>query len=105
MVKLEDAIRYSYGFFYIIFSLGAMYFAMLFISWNLENSVSNAFNRSLERKLNASAPLSMFDDIQFTKLNPGHFVQVLHFSLRSARSFVKTNGVGNMGSRGCCRNL
>ncbi|KAK8692543.1 hypothetical protein V6N13_076001 [Hibiscus sabdariffa] len=48
-----------------------------------------AFNRSLEKKLNASGPLSMFDDIQFTKLNPGHFVQVLHFSLRSARGFVK----------------
>ncbi|GMI82280.1 CHIQUITA1-LIKE 6, unfertilized embryo sac 1 [Hibiscus trionum] len=48
-----------------------------------------AFNRSLEKKLNATGPLSMFDDIQFTKLNPAHFVQVLHFSLRSARCFVK----------------
>ncbi|KAE8688250.1 putative alpha,alpha-trehalose-phosphate synthase 7-like [Hibiscus syriacus] len=48
-----------------------------------------AFNKSLETKLNAKSPLSMFDDIQFTKLNPGHFVQVLHFSLRSARGFVK----------------
>ncbi|XP_021291417.1 probable serine incorporator isoform X1 [Herrania umbratica] len=37
-VKLEDDIRYNYGFFHMIFSLGAMYFAMLFISWNLENS-------------------------------------------------------------------
>ncbi|XP_039033634.1 probable serine incorporator [Hibiscus syriacus] len=40
MVKLEDDIRYSYGFFHIIFSLGAMYFAMLFISWNLQNSAT-----------------------------------------------------------------
>ncbi|KAL3828338.1 hypothetical protein ACJIZ3_017140 [Penstemon smallii] len=31
----EDDIPYSYGFFHLVFSLGAMYFAMLFISWNL----------------------------------------------------------------------
>ncbi|XVF38095.1 hypothetical protein REPUB_Repub20aG0068500 [Reevesia pubescens] len=37
-VKLEDDIRYHYGFFHMIFSLGGMYFAMLFISWNLEDS-------------------------------------------------------------------
>ncbi|KAL4333694.1 hypothetical protein GQ457_07G029850 [Hibiscus cannabinus] len=48
-----------------------------------------ALNESLEKKLNPSGPLLMFDDFQFTKLNPSHFVQVLHFSLRSARSFVK----------------
>ncbi|KAI4346041.1 hypothetical protein L6164_013123 [Bauhinia variegata] len=34
----EDDIPYKYGFFHMIFSLGAMYFAMLFISWNLNNS-------------------------------------------------------------------
>ncbi|XVF27451.1 hypothetical protein REPUB_Repub14bG0107500 [Reevesia pubescens] len=48
-----------------------------------------AFNKSLEKKLNASGPLSMFDNIQFTTLNPSHFVQVLHCTLRSVRSFVK----------------
>lgn len=32
---LEDDVPYSYGFFHLVFSLGAMYFAMLFISWNL----------------------------------------------------------------------
>ncbi|KAL5784455.1 hypothetical protein ACOSQ2_006847 [Xanthoceras sorbifolium] len=37
-VQLDDDIPYKYGFFHLIFSLGAMYFAMLFISWNLENS-------------------------------------------------------------------
>ncbi|KAK3187774.1 hypothetical protein Dsin_027335 [Dipteronia sinensis] len=37
-VQLDDDIPYNYGFFHLIFSLGAMYFAMLFISWNLENS-------------------------------------------------------------------
>ncbi|KAJ7979719.1 Serinc-domain containing serine and sphingolipid biosynthesis protein [Quillaja saponaria] len=34
----EDDIPYKYGFFHLIFSLGAMYFGMLFISWNLSNS-------------------------------------------------------------------
>lgn len=33
--QTEDDIPYSYGFFHLVFSLGAMYFAMLFISWNL----------------------------------------------------------------------
>ncbi|CAK9173635.1 unnamed protein product [Ilex paraguariensis] len=37
-VLLEDDIPYKYGFFHLIFSLGAMYFAMLFISWNLDSS-------------------------------------------------------------------
>ncbi|OMO76167.1 hypothetical protein CCACVL1_15873 [Corchorus capsularis] len=47
------------------------------------------FNKSLEKKLNASGPLSMFDNIQFPTLNPSHFVQVLHCCLRSVRSFVR----------------
>ncbi|ESW17422.1 hypothetical protein PHAVU_007G238300 [Phaseolus vulgaris] len=37
-VEHEDDIPYSYGFFHLVFSLGAMYFAMLFISWDLNNS-------------------------------------------------------------------
>ncbi|THG00924.1 hypothetical protein TEA_001327 [Camellia sinensis var. sinensis] len=37
-VQHEDDIPYKYGFFHLIFSLGAMYFAMLFISWNLDSS-------------------------------------------------------------------
>ncbi|KAK0606645.1 hypothetical protein LWI29_002049 [Acer saccharum] len=37
-VQMDDDIPYKYGFFHLVFSLGAMYFAMLFISWNLENS-------------------------------------------------------------------
>ncbi|WVY95979.1 hypothetical protein V8G54_028130 [Vigna mungo] len=37
-VEQEDDIPYSYGFFHLVFSLGAMYFAMLFISWDLNNS-------------------------------------------------------------------
>ncbi|KAF8014319.1 hypothetical protein BT93_H0228 [Corymbia citriodora subsp. variegata] len=37
-VQLEDDVPYKYGFFHLVFSLGAMYFAMLFICWNLENT-------------------------------------------------------------------
>lgn len=33
-VQLEDDLPYMYGFFHLVFSLGAMYFAMLFISWD-----------------------------------------------------------------------
>ncbi|KAL4591032.1 hypothetical protein LXL04_003980 [Taraxacum kok-saghyz] len=36
--QMEDDIPYRYGFFHLVFSLGAMYFAMLFISWNLDSS-------------------------------------------------------------------
>ncbi|KAA3454744.1 putative serine incorporator isoform X1 [Gossypium australe] len=46
-VKLEDDIRYNYGFFHMIFSLGAMYFAMLFISWNLKDSATDYFTINL----------------------------------------------------------
>lgn len=47
------------------------------------------FNKSLEKRLNASGPLSMFDHIQFRALNPTHFVQFRHSVLRSVKSFVK----------------
>ncbi|CAN1144678.1 Probable serine incorporator [Linum perenne] len=36
----EDDIPYDYGFFHLVFALGAMYFAMLFISWNLKSSAT-----------------------------------------------------------------
>ncbi|CAK7336190.1 unnamed protein product [Dovyalis caffra] len=36
----EDDIPYDYGFFHLVFAFGAMYFAMLFISWNLKNSAT-----------------------------------------------------------------
>ncbi|XP_065864893.1 uncharacterized protein [Euphorbia lathyris] len=39
-VEEEDNIPYDYGFFHMVFALGAMYFAMLFISWNLNNSAT-----------------------------------------------------------------
>ncbi|KAL2923113.1 Serine incorporator 3 [Bienertia sinuspersici] len=37
-IQEEDDIPYKYGFFHLVFSLGAMYFAMLFINWNLNSS-------------------------------------------------------------------
>ncbi|XP_021859121.1 uncharacterized protein [Spinacia oleracea] len=37
-VEEEDDIPYKYGFFHLVFSLGAMYFAMLFINWDLNSS-------------------------------------------------------------------
>ncbi|KAH7657333.1 Serine incorporator/TMS membrane protein [Dioscorea alata] len=30
----EDSVPYGYGFFHFVFSVGSMYFAMLFIGWN-----------------------------------------------------------------------
>ncbi|XP_031501706.1 uncharacterized protein LOC116265293 isoform X2 [Nymphaea colorata] len=38
-VQKEDDVPYKYGFFHAIFSLGAMYFAMLFVSWDLKHSI------------------------------------------------------------------
>lgn len=32
--RLEDDVPYGYGFFHFVFATGAMYFAMLLISWN-----------------------------------------------------------------------
>ncbi|TYI59478.1 hypothetical protein E1A91_D10G039300v1 [Gossypium mustelinum] len=48
-----------------------------------------AFNKSTEKKLNETGPLFMFDNIQFTTLNPSHFIQVLHCALKSVRSYVR----------------
>ncbi|KAJ8762050.1 hypothetical protein K2173_006652 [Erythroxylum novogranatense] len=48
-----------------------------------------AYNKSLEKRLSFSGPIPLLDDIKLSSLNPGHFVQFLHFTLRSMRSFVK----------------
>ena len=37
-VQEEYDIPYNYGFFHLVFSLGAMYFAMLLINWNINSS-------------------------------------------------------------------
>lgn len=46
-------------------------------------------NKAMEKRLNASGCLSVFDNFRIGSLGPHHFVQVLHFALRSVRSFVK----------------
>ncbi|KAF7840349.1 protein GRAVITROPIC IN THE LIGHT 1 [Senna tora] len=48
-----------------------------------------SFNKSLEKKLNSSGSLSIFDNLRLSALNPTHFVQFLDHALRSIRSFVK----------------
>ncbi|XP_028764802.1 protein GRAVITROPIC IN THE LIGHT 1 [Neltuma alba] len=48
-----------------------------------------AFNKSLEKKLNSSGALSMFENLRFSALNPTHFIQFLHHTIRSVRSFAK----------------
>ncbi|KAF1875688.1 hypothetical protein Lal_00006318 [Lupinus albus] len=50
---------------------------------------SMAYNKSLEKKLNSSGLLSMFDNVKLSLLNLTHFVQFLNHTLRSIRSFVK----------------
>ncbi|KAK7318841.1 hypothetical protein RJT34_03548 [Clitoria ternatea] len=54
---------------------------------HLDECVS--FNKSLEKKLNSSGSLSLFDNLTRSVLNPTHFVHFLHHALRSIRSFVK----------------
>ncbi|KAK4271745.1 hypothetical protein QN277_020389 [Acacia crassicarpa] len=50
---------------------------------------SLAFNKSLEKKLNSSGSLSLFENLRLSALNPTHFVQFLHYTMRSVRRFVK----------------
>ncbi|PON80640.1 hypothetical protein PanWU01x14_001960 [Parasponia andersonii] len=54
----------------------------------LEESVS--MNKSMEKKLNSSGSLSVFDNLRGSGLNPTHFTEFLnHVTLRSVRNFVK----------------
>ncbi|KAJ0836717.1 putative protein gravitropic in the light 1 [Helianthus annuus] len=46
-------------------------------------------NKSIETKLNSSACFPLRDDVTLHNLTPTHFVDVLHYALRSVRSFVK----------------
>lgn len=46
-------------------------------------------NRTIEKKLTASGSLSPLDNVVFSNLNLGGYAQVLGFTLRSVRSFVK----------------
>ncbi|CAK8578586.1 unnamed protein product [Lathyrus sativus] len=48
-----------------------------------------SFNKSLEKKLNSNASLSLFVNLELSSLNHTHFVYFLHHTLRSIKSFVK----------------
>lgn len=37
--KDDGSLPYSYGFFHFVFALGAMYLAMLFVGWNLHQTM------------------------------------------------------------------
>jgi hypothetical protein len=36
----QDEVPYGYGFFHLVFAMGAMYFAMLFVGWNLHERMN-----------------------------------------------------------------
>jgi hypothetical protein len=39
-IQSEEDAPYSYEIFHIVFAVGAMYFAMLFISWELNHPIT-----------------------------------------------------------------
>jgi hypothetical protein len=39
-MQSEEDVPYSYEVFHIVFAVGAMYFAMLFISWELKHPIT-----------------------------------------------------------------
>ncbi|KAH9326469.1 hypothetical protein KI387_006647 [Taxus chinensis] len=38
-LQSDDDVPYGYGFFHFVFSMGSMYFAMLFVGWNLHQTM------------------------------------------------------------------
>eukprot|EP00249_Psilotum_nudum_P007957 c20942_g1_i4 orf=486-1598(+) len=38
-VKTDEDVPYGYGFFHFVFAMGSMYFAMLFVGWNLHQTM------------------------------------------------------------------
>ncbi|XP_052200749.1 protein GRAVITROPIC IN THE LIGHT 1 [Diospyros lotus] len=53
----------------------------------LNDAVSN--NKALEKKLNSSGQFSVLETVKFSDSNPSGFGFVLHYAVRSVRSFVK----------------
>lgn len=35
----EDDVPYGFGFFHLVFAMGAMYFAMIFVGWNAHQTM------------------------------------------------------------------
>ncbi|PHT77029.1 hypothetical protein T459_20551 [Capsicum annuum] len=50
---------------------------------------ANKENKLLEKRLNASGPVSPLGNLHFSSLNPSHFVTFLQQTIRSIRSFVR----------------
>ncbi|XP_049386621.1 protein GRAVITROPIC IN THE LIGHT 1-like [Solanum stenotomum] len=50
---------------------------------------ANQENKLLEKRLNASGPVSPLDNLHFSSLNPIHFIMFHRQTIRSIRSFVR----------------
>lgn len=50
---------------------------------------ANKENKLLEKRLNASGPVSPLDNLHFSSLSPSHFIMFLRQTIRSIRSFVR----------------
>ncbi|KAA8524015.1 hypothetical protein F0562_010554 [Nyssa sinensis] len=50
---------------------------------------ANRENKSLEKRLNSSGPLSVLDNLHLSGLSPNHFNTVLQQTIKSIRSFVR----------------
>ncbi|TMW95236.1 hypothetical protein EJD97_009207 [Solanum chilense] len=50
---------------------------------------ANKENKLLEKRLNASGPVSPLDNLHFSSLNPSHFIMFHRQTVRSIRSFVR----------------
>uniref|UniRef100_A0A5B7A1R9 Uncharacterized protein n=1 Tax=Davidia involucrata TaxID=16924 RepID=A0A5B7A1R9_DAVIN len=58
-------------------------------SLQIELSATTSNNKSLETKLNSSGSFSILDCVRPSDSNPKDFITVLHYAVRSIRSFVK----------------
>ncbi|KAJ1391013.1 hypothetical protein SESBI_36938 [Sesbania bispinosa] len=59
----------------------------MFLRERLEEA--NKHNKSIEKRLNQSGPLSVLDNLHISGLSPSHFITVLRHTVRSIRSFVR----------------
>ncbi|KAJ8532312.1 hypothetical protein K7X08_012235 [Anisodus acutangulus] len=50
---------------------------------------ANKENKLLEKRFNASGPVSPLDNLHFSSLSPSHFIMFLRQTIRSIRSFVR----------------
>ncbi|KAI3498647.1 hypothetical protein L1887_34424 [Cichorium endivia] len=50
---------------------------------------ADSTNKSIETKLNSSGCFPILDNVNLSQLTPTNFIDVLHYTLRSVRNFVK----------------